>query len=134
MAMNIRPSEPGLVVHFSGAEVAHVDEVEAGILVAYDADRKIVDISARGRKNSMRLDLVEWSGAMGDARVTYDAEIDALSIDAGASGYLDSEEVLPGFMVDYDTEGFVRGFEFLDASRFFSDQTMAEIRKCATLL
>ena len=132
--MNIRPSEPSLVVHFSGAEVDHVDEVEAGILVAYDADRKIVDMAVRGRSNSTRLNLVEWSGAAGNARVTYDAEIDALAIDAGSSVYLDSEEILPGFMVDYDTEGFVRGFEFLDASRFFSDQTMADIRRCATAL
>jgi uncharacterized protein YuzE len=134
MAVNIRPSDPGSVIHFSGANVDHVEEVEAGILVAYDVDRKIVDITIRKRSGISRVDLVDSGRSVGDARVTYDANIDALAIDAVSSAYFDSQEVLPGIMVDYDTEGFVRGLEFLDASQFFSDQTMADIRKCATLL
>ena len=123
-----------MVVHFSGAKIDHVDEVEGGILVAYDADRKIVDITVRGHSGASRLDLVDGSGASGDARLTYDAEVDALSVDASGSSYFDSEEVMPGLIVDYGTEGFVRGFEFLDASQFFSVSTMADIRKRARLL
>lgn len=124
-------TETSLVVHFSGAKIEHVDEVEGGILVAYDADRKIVDITVRGRSGASTLDLVAGSGASGVARLTYDAEIDAPSIDASDSA---SEEVMPGFIADYDTEGFVGGFEFLDASQFFSVSTMADLRKCAGLI
>jgi uncharacterized protein YuzE len=134
MAMNIRPSESGAVIHFSGASVDHVEEVEADILVAYYVDRKIVDITIRKRSGIARVDLVDTGRSVGDVQVTYDADIDALAIDVLSSAYFDSQEVLPGIVVDYDTEGLVRGFEFLDASQIFSDQTMADIRKCATLL
>ncbi len=129
--MNIRASELNLVVHFSAAKVDQVDEVDRGVLVAYDENHRVVDVTVRARSGASRVDFV--NGSVG-ARVTYDAAVDALAIDASETNYQESEELLPGFIVDYDVEGFVRGLEFLNASAFFSDGAMDLIRKRATML
>ena len=132
--MNIRPTEATLIVHFSCAEVDRVDEVESGILVAYDRHQRIVDVTARARAGISRVDLVGVNAEAVPARVTYDASVDALYIDANSADIRNTEEVFPGFIVDFDADGFVRGLEFLNASDFFSDQTMSDIRERATLL
>ncbi len=50
------------------------------------------------------------------ARATYDAEADALALrfPAAGSGYVESEEVAPGVILDLDKEGRVIGVQVLD--------------------
>lgn len=49
-------------------------------------------------------------------RHRYDSEADALYIRFAEAEILDSEEVRPGIMLDFDAEGRVVGIEVLDAS------------------
>jgi uncharacterized protein YuzE len=46
---------------------------------------------------------------------TYDAEVDAISVRFAPEGaqYVESEEVAPGVVLDYDTDGRVIGVELL---------------------
>ena len=131
--MNIRPSEPTLVVHFSAAKVDHVDEID-GVLVGYDGDGHIVDVSVRTRNPLARLDFVEQGRDAFPANVTYDSEADAINIGLDSSPYADSDEILPDFIVDRDVDGFIRSLEFLNVSHLFSAETMFGVRKHATLL
>jgi len=48
---------------------------------------------------------------------TYDPESDAAYIYLGDSEILESEEVSPGIVLDFDAEGRVVGIEVLSASR-----------------
>ena len=66
--------------------------------------------------------------------MTYDAEVDAIAVLLDRSPYAGSDEILPGFIVDRDEEGFTRGLEFLDASHFFSEEAISNLRKRAILL
>lgn len=131
--MNIRPSESTLVVHFSAAKVDHVDERE-GVHIAYDERGRIVDVAVRAKKGPARVDFVESHRDDFAARVSYDAEIDALAVDLDNSEYDGSDEILPGFIVDHDGDGFTRGLEFLNASHFFSEEAISNVRKRAILL
>ena len=45
-----------------------------------------------------------------------------------------SDEILPDLIVDRDVDGFVRGLEFLNASRFFSEEALSDVRKRAIIL
>ena len=45
-----------------------------------------------------------------------------------------SDEILPNLVVDRDVEGFIRGLEFLNASRFFSEEAISHVRNHAILL
>lgn len=47
----------------------------------------------------------------------YDAEQDQLAVRLAERPSVESEEVAPGFVVDYDAEGRVVGFEVEHASR-----------------
>lgn len=131
--MNIRPFESTLVVHFSAAKVDHVDERE-GVHIAYDERGRIVDVAVQAKTGPARVDFVESHRDDLAARVTYDAEIDALAVDLDNSQYEGSDEILPGFIVDRDGDGFIRGLEFLNASHFFSEEAISGVRKRAILL
>lgn len=131
--MNIRPSKSTLVVHFSAAKVDHVNEWE-GVLVAYDERGRIVDVAVRAKIGPARVDFVENGRDSFPARVTYDAEVDAVAVDLDRSPYADSDEILPDLIVDRDVDGFVRGLEFLNASRFFSEEALSDVRKRAIIL
>jgi len=131
--MNVRPSESTLVVHFSAAKVDHVDELE-GVLVSYDERGRIVDVAVHARNTPARVDFVESNLGAFPARVTYDAEVDAIALDLDMSPYEGSDEILPGFIVDRDGDGFVRGLEFLNASHFFSEEAISDVRRRAILL
>jgi uncharacterized protein YuzE len=48
--------------------------------------------------------------------VTYDPEANAAYIRFGAAKIMESEEVSPGVVLDYDAEGHIVGMEFLRAS------------------
>jgi uncharacterized protein YuzE len=49
--------------------------------------------------------------------MTYDPEADAAYIYLGAAAVVESEDVSPGVVLDYDAEGRVVGVEVLNASR-----------------
>ena len=48
--------------------------------------------------------------------VTYDQESNAAYIRLGSAKIIESEEVSPGFVLDYDADGHIVGMEFLKAS------------------
>ena len=131
--MNVRPSESTLIVHFSAAKVDHVDKLE-GVLVSYDERGRIVDAALHARNTPARVDLVESNLGAFPARVTYDTEVDAIAVNLDTSPYEGSDEILPGFIVDRDGDGFVRGLEFLNASHFFSEEAISDVRRRAILL
>ena len=86
------------------------------------------------RRRRREVDFVENDLGGFPARVSYDAEVDAIAVDFGTSPYAGSDEILPGFIVDRDDDGFIRGLEFLNASRFFSEEAISDVRKRAILL
>ena len=131
--MNIRPSEAALVVHFSADKVDRVDDLE-GVLISYDERGRIVDVAVRGRNAPAQLDFVEHDRDAFPARVTYDAEVDAIAVDLDASPYAELDEILPDLIVDRDVDGFVRSLEFLNASRLLSAEAISGVRKHAILL
>jgi uncharacterized protein YuzE len=131
--MNISTSESTLVVHFSAAKADRVDELD-GVLVGYDERDRIVDVAVRSKKAPARVDFVENDLGAFPPRVSYDAEVDAIAIDFGTSLYAGSDEILQGLIVDRDDDGFIRGLEFLNASRFFSEEAISDVRKRAILL
>ena len=51
-------------------------------------------------------------------RIAYDAEVDILTIDFEFKRIGISEEVLPGVIADFDSDGQLVGFEIMDASKF----------------
>lgn len=60
-------------------------------------------------------------------RITYDSEVDALSITFRETT-LTSEHIAEGIAADYDSEGRLAGIEILDAvKRFGGQETLREI-------
>lgn len=49
--------------------------------------------------------------------MTYNEEVDALTITLGHAPIVDSDEVKPGVILDYDAAGNTVSIEILDASR-----------------
>ena len=49
--------------------------------------------------------------------LNYDSETDMLYIGLRTGPSVESEEIVPGFVLDFDTEGNVVGIEIEDASR-----------------
>jgi uncharacterized protein YuzE len=50
-------------------------------------------------------------------KTPYDPETDALYVHFASAPVVESEEVSPGVMLDFDTEGRIVGLEVLDARR-----------------
>ncbi len=50
-------------------------------------------------------------------KTTYDAEADALYVRFADSPVIESEEVADGVVLDFDADGKIVGFEFLDARK-----------------
>lgn len=50
-------------------------------------------------------------------KVTYDPQVDVLSIRLSSATIDESDESHPGVILDFDTEGGIVGIEILDASR-----------------
>ncbi len=50
-------------------------------------------------------------------RFHYDSETDAAYLRFSANSVLESEEIAPGIVIDYDDEGRMVGMEVLDARR-----------------
>ena len=124
---------PAFVVRFSAAKVDRVDESD-GVLVGYDQGGHIVDVAVRARNAPARLDFVERERSAVPARVTYDAEADAIAVDLDDSRHADSAEAGPDMIVDWDVDGFLRGLEFLFVSRWFSPEATAVVQRHAVLI
>ena len=62
-------------------------------------------------------------------RFDYDPEVDALYIRLNEAKIIESEEVQPGIILDFDENGKVAGVEVLDASK--RDTTQSSAKKAA---
>lgn len=54
-------------------------------------------------------------------RLSYDPEADAIYLRLSESAVRESEEVRPGFVFDFDSEGLVIGIEILGVRRYSRD-------------
>lgn len=59
-------------------------------------------------------------------KVTYDAEVDVLSIVLSDAPVEESDEDKPGVIIDYDTDGNIVGLEILQASRRMTNPRAVE--------
>lgn len=59
-------------------------------------------------------------------RVTYDPEVDVLRILFSSAPIEESDEDMPGVILDYDKDGNVVGMEILDASTRVDDPRAVE--------
>jgi uncharacterized protein YuzE len=60
-------------------------------------------------------------------KVTYDPEVDILSIVLSDALVEESDEDKPGVIIDYDAEGNIVGFEILDASKRMENPLSVEL-------
>ncbi len=60
-------------------------------------------------------------------KVTYDPEVDILSIVLSDARVEESDEDKPGVIIDYDAEGNIVGFEILDASKRMPNPLSVEL-------
>ena len=60
-------------------------------------------------------------------KVTYDPEVDILSIVLSDALVEESDEDKPGVIIDYDAEGNIVGFEILDASKRMPNPLSVEL-------
>ncbi len=54
-------------------------------------------------------------------KTLYDSEADALYVRFAAAKVVDSEEVAPGVMLDFDEQGRIVGVEVLEARRHLAE-------------
>jgi uncharacterized protein YuzE len=59
-------------------------------------------------------------------KVTYDPEVDVVTIVLGKAPVYESDEDKPGVVIDYDADGNVVGVEILDASQRMEDPRSLE--------
>ena len=62
-------------------------------------------------------------------RFHYDKKIDALYIRFNEKRYVESDEVSPGIIFDYDRAGKIIGMEVLDASKKFPSEFRSQLGK-----
>jgi uncharacterized protein YuzE len=61
-------------------------------------------------------------------KLTIDREADALYLDLDESPAADSEEISPGIILDYNTEGKVVGIEMLYLSKRVADEKLKRMQ------
>lgn len=64
-------------------------------------------------------------------KTRYDSEADALYMRFGDAAILESEEVRPGVIFDFDAEGKIVGIEVLDVSKQMTDGLTATLSNAA---
>jgi uncharacterized protein YuzE len=62
----------------------------------------------------------------------YDTEIDALAVKWGDTPIDESDEVEPGVILDYDSDGNVVGIEILDASKKIENLSSMPVAETTT--
>ncbi|TAE23849.1 MAG: DUF2283 domain-containing protein [Cytophagales bacterium] len=60
-------------------------------------------------------------------KVNYDREVDILYIKLTDAAIEESDEEKPGFVIDYDANGFVVGIEIMNASKSVSKPNTVEL-------
>ena len=65
-------------------------------------------------------------------RVRYDAAVDALYITLDDSRIVESDEVRPGIILDYNSRDEVVGIEVLDVKRRISQDDMKQLKNLVT--
>jgi uncharacterized protein YuzE len=60
-------------------------------------------------------------------QMRYDPNADAAYLDLSKTKIEESEEVLPGVILDFDKEGRIVGIEVLDASRQLPEELIADM-------
>ena len=60
-------------------------------------------------------------------KIQIDRDADALYIRLRDGKVVDSEEVRPGLICDYDEHGVVIGFEVLDASKYMNPDELSSV-------
>jgi uncharacterized protein YuzE len=58
-------------------------------------------------------------------KLRYDKDVDALFVRFSDETIVDSEEVRPGFVLDYDAAGHIIGIEILDAGQQLTAKALA---------
>ena len=66
-------------------------------------------------------------------KLDYDSDVDVLYVRLTSSQISESDEVQPGFIVDYDEGGTVVGFEVLHASRKVENLPTVELSNLKSL-
>jgi uncharacterized protein YuzE len=61
-------------------------------------------------------------------KLTYDKKVDALFVRFSDEKIVDSEEVRPGFVLDYDADGHIVGIEILDAREHLTAKALARMQ------
>jgi uncharacterized protein YuzE len=59
-------------------------------------------------------------------KVTYDPEVDVLTIIFSHAAVEESDETKPGVIIDFDREGNIVGMEILDASKHIENPKSVE--------
>ena len=132
--MNIDVIDQGVALHFSSDRIGRSEEIRSGVVVSYDEKGLIVDILIKGAPAWIPPSPSSGTGTIPGIVMKYDRRVDALSLDASAESYFESEEIQPGFIIDYDQNGKFKGLELLDAERRFSREAMDLIRRQAILI
>jgi uncharacterized protein YuzE len=60
-------------------------------------------------------------------RATYDSEANALFVRLSEGAIVESEELRPGLIVDFDKDGRIVGFEMLDARMQLPPDALATV-------
>ena len=66
-------------------------------------------------------------------KLTYDPEVDILSVQLSDSPIAESDEAKPGVILDYDEAGVMVSFEILDASKHMVNPMSVEYAVTAPL-
>ena len=132
--MNVDVLDQALALHFSADTIRRSEEIRSGLIVSYDDNGSIVDILIKGTPAWIPTSSSSGQGKISGIVMKYDQRVDALSLDASAEPYFESEEVQPGFIIDYDRNGKFKGLELLDAEQRFSHEAMDLISKQAILI
>jgi uncharacterized protein YuzE len=64
-------------------------------------------------------------------KVKYDPEADAVFLRLAEGDIVDSEEMQPGMIVDFDADGKIVAIEFLNAKERFSSDTIEQFSAAA---
>ena len=64
-------------------------------------------------------------------KVRYDADVDAVFLRLTDAEIRDSEEVRPGVIVDFDSNGKIVALEFLNATERFSADAIRQFKDAA---
>ena len=64
-------------------------------------------------------------------KLRYDPDVDAVYMRITETAILESEEVQPGLILDFDADGKIVGMEFLNARERFSTEAIKQFSEAA---